>query len=369
MAGCNCVHVGIVAFWGNPAQWGLTDYFVEVGRSILHGHVKLYKAVSFSTTFAIADVLANNISNVCAVSMLVLVSDTLYIARLATSGHVEETLRRLCGGEPGNSCRAPRSRVAAESLNTLLQVLSDKAKEYHEQLGSGESMLRAMQQIIAKKTSSCQSKQLHVRGERVASHVYLDVDTHPLLVTQPVLERNGGRYLVMHSIPEARRRLFFEWMKGVIASRVLGFLRDAEEAQCRPIGVVIVDTTHGLNYATLAGLDAARTAIAFYALMRRVSGQRENIVLEVMNSDPYPILPRRAQEEAKKTDWSLKVHIVTSQAMNLQAIYSILSNTYSHVDEIDKYLERLLPDRPARHLFTSAAAAAAGAATWTIAAR
>ncbi|BES81704.1 CRISPR-associated DxTHG motif protein [Pyrodictium abyssi] len=369
MAGCSGVHVGVVAVWGNPAQWRLTDYYVEVGRSLLRRSVRTYPARSFSTTFAVADVLANQVPGVCAVSVLALMPDTLYTAGLAASGGVEETLRRLCGSIPSSSCRAPRFRVVAESLNTLLQVLDDKAEEYSKQLGYGERVLEAMQSLVRQKTKGYRHGELHVQGTRVDSRIYLDVDAYPLLVTQPVLEKSGKRYLVMHSVRETRRRLFFEWMRGAIASRVLGFLLEAEKAQSKPIDVVIVDTTHGLNYATLAGLDAARTATALYALAQRASGRREDVVLEVVNSDPYPILPKEAQEEAKKTGWSLKVHIVTRQAMTLQAVYSILSSAYSHVDEIDSYLETLLPDQPARRLLTSAtAAAAAGAAAWTIAA-
>ncbi|HID41751.1 MAG TPA: hypothetical protein EYP33_06325, partial [Pyrodictium sp.] len=327
----------------------------------------MYPAKSFSTTFAIADVLANRVPGVCAVSLLALVPDTLYIARLAASGGVEEALQQLCGSIPSSSCRAPRSRVVAESLNTLLQILDDKAEEYGKQLGYGERVLEAMQSLIHQKAKGYRHGELHVQGTRVDGRIYLDVDAYPLLVTQPVLEKSDKRYLVMHSIQETLRRLFFEWMRGVIASRVLGFLLEAEKTQSKPIDVVVVDTTYGLNYATLAGLDAARTATALYALAQHASGRREDIVLEVVNSDPYPIFPNKAQEEAKKTGWSLKVHIVTRQVMTLQAVYSILSSAYSNVDEIDSYLKKLLPDQPARRLLASAAAAAAaGAAAWTV---
>jgi len=363
------VYITQKRIWGNSAQWELTDYFVEVGRSILRGRVRAYRARSFSTTFAVADVLANMVPSVCAVSVLVLAPDTLYIARLAAGGCIEETLRQFCGVEHSSACWAPRSCVVAESLDTLLQALSGKVEKYSGQLSHEECMLRDMQRLAAKKATEYRSGELRVHGEHAANSVYLDVDTYPLLVTQPALENNDGKYIVMHSVREARRRLFFDWMRGTIASKVLGFLLEAEEAQGKPIDVVIVDTTHGLNYATLASLDAARTATALYALMQRANGRKGDVVLEVVNSDPYPILRGRAREAAEKTNWSLKVHIVTRQAMTLQTVYSILSSAYSHIDEIDSYLETLLPDQPARRLLASAAAAAAaGAAAWTVAA-
>ncbi len=260
----------VASVWGDPSRWAKVPYKVEYVKEDKRKVVSSETFTSSSSTLALWEFARESFFN---------------------------------GKQNGRE--GVKAKVKIYGLSSLaLKLLSSKCNSAND---FGRAVSERGVEVVRGYLRGYVEAHMNTRGAS------LDVEVVPTALTQ-VICKGAGLVASMRSGGGA-----FELAKTAILA---GLTRDLLDAACsvKPNGrvIFIADTTHGVNYTTIAFYEAAKLSARLAALLASILCKREpppSIELMVYNSDP--VIPPPLQPGGQE---AYKIHLVQTSTLEGQGL-------------------------------------------------